>query len=1072
MGDNNKGAKDDLNVLEEIRSFGDYIIQHIPDENVEEPHERVAEESSADLRGIKRCIEWEEYQAHSKKLRTDTHVKGEKIYTNERVFKKHEEEISVKKNGSAESSSSIQYIRNEIAIKRVYKEPSSESRSTESTETEESDLQPAPSVGRRLKSAVLAPVPRGDGLLNNPEQVSTLCEPCAEPSKQKEYVEPDRWPTDHSELDEPHAESPKEKKFFKPSRWPMDHNESGEPYAESPRQKKYFKPSWWPRDHNESGEPYAESPRQKKYFKPSWWPRDHNESGEPYAESARQKKYFKPSWWHRDDNESGEPYAVPARQRKYFKPSWWHRDDNESGEPYAESPRQKKYFKPSWWHRDHNESGESYAESPRQKKYFKPSWWHRDHNESGKPYAESARHKKYCKPSWWHRDHNESGEPYAESARQKKYFKPSWWHRDHNESGEPYAESPRQKKYFKPSWWHRDHNESGEPYPESSKQKKFFKSSRWPTDHDVSDEPYAESSKQKKFFKSSWWPMDHDESGDPYAKSSTQKKFFKPSRWPMDYNVSGEPYTESFKRKKFFRPGRWPMDHDESAEPYAESFRQKKFFKASRWPRYQNESGEPYGKSFKQKKFLKPSRWPTDHHESETFCTPKTPKRHYKSHSWSDEAEIFGVEYTKPVHLEHDRRSLGWFDGDEISDDEWAVEKSRRSNTKEHIKVTEDNILEEEFQEELNNSDEYIEEDLSNSEMNSSSSDAESHSNSGKRPAKKHIKELRGSKHADPQFMHSRSRKSKYYDDYMRKLNYLLHDARFFVMKSSCVENITLSKAKGVWSTLPQNEVKLNEAFHENSNVFLIFSIKGSGRFAGFARLNCESKWDVLPVSWMLPPQIPAESLGGVFKIDWLCRKSLLFVETNHLCNPWNDDKPVRISRDGQEIEPHVGKKLCRLFPIDEGIDLTAILHKSKIPRRRHRSSHSRHRYIEQEEREFDTYGHSHSFGRATWGHVEPDSRKHAKKARGLSPGSSKKKERRDRHPQHYQQENEEVDDSVEPQYPRYYDGAPLPEYYPSMRTHNRHKYLCDQLAEDSSSKTAEGKHMSDEDHHEKKATH
>mgnify|MGYP000574868608 CR=1 FL=1 len=57
----------------------------------------------------------------------------------------------------------------------------------------------------------------------------------------------------------------------------------------------------------------------------------------------------------------------------------------------------------------------------------------------------------------------------------------------------------------------------------------------------------------------------------------------------------------------------------------------------------------------------------------------------------------------------------------------------------------------------------------------------------------------------------------------MTKLNYLFRDARFFVIKSNNAENVTLSKAKGVWSTPPQNEAKLNQAFRESRNVLLIF---------------------------------------------------------------------------------------------------------------------------------------------------------------------------------------------------------------------------------------------------------
>lgn len=175
----------------------------------------------------------------------------------------------------------------------------------------------------------------------------------------------------------------------------------------------------------------------------------------------------------------------------------------------------------------------------------------------------------------------------------------------------------------------------------------------------------------------------------------------------------------------------------------------------------------------------------------------------------------------------------------------------------------------------------------------------------------------------------STSGKIKTYD-YLTKLNYLFRDTRFFLIKSNNAENITLSKAKGVWSTLPQNEANLNQAYRESRNVLLIFSVKESGKFAGFARLGSESRRDVPPVSWVLPPGLSAKVLDGVFKVDWICRKELPFSSTLHLYNPWNEGKPVKIGRDGQEIEPKVAEELCRLFPEDEGIEMTSILRMSK----------------------------------------------------------------------------------------------------------------------------------------------
>lgn len=156
----------------------------------------------------------------------------------------------------------------------------------------------------------------------------------------------------------------------------------------------------------------------------------------------------------------------------------------------------------------------------------------------------------------------------------------------------------------------------------------------------------------------------------------------------------------------------------------------------------------------------------------------------------------------------------------------------------------------------------------------------------------------------------SNSKPGKKSYDYMTKLNYLFRETKFFLIKSNNAENVRISKSKGVWSTLPQNEQNLNQAYKECRNVLLIFSVKESGKFAGFARMASESRHDVPAVDWELPPGISAKALGGVFELDWICKKELSFTCTTHLHNPWNDGKPVKIGRDGQEIEPKVAEEL------------------------------------------------------------------------------------------------------------------------------------------------------------------
>lgn len=165
-------------------------------------------------------------------------------------------------------------------------------------------------------------------------------------------------------------------------------------------------------------------------------------------------------------------------------------------------------------------------------------------------------------------------------------------------------------------------------------------------------------------------------------------------------------------------------------------------------------------------------------------------------------------------------------------------------------------------------------------------------------------------------------------DRHSKMLKYLFRDARFFMIKSNNHENISLAKAKGIWSTPPINETKLSKAFKDCRNVILVFSVRESGAFQGFARLSTDARRDYGPIHWVLPAGLTAKALGGVFKIDWLCRRELSFMKTGDIRNPFNENKPVKIGRDGQEVEPNAGKMLCLEFPHDDGVDLEGIIHK------------------------------------------------------------------------------------------------------------------------------------------------
>ena len=59
--------------------------------------------------------------------------------------------------------------------------------------------------------------------------------------------------------------------------------------------------------------------------------------------------------------------------------------------------------------------------------------------------------------------------------------------------------------------------------------------------------------------------------------------------------------------------------------------------------------------------------------------------------------------------------------------------------------------------------------------------------------------------------------------------------------------------------------------------------------------------------------------LGGVFSVEWICKESLPFQCAHQILNPWNDNKKVQISRDGQVKEsPTSCNNLDKVHTTDE----------------------------------------------------------------------------------------------------------------------------------------------------------
>ncbi|KAF5478371.1 hypothetical protein F2P56_004936 [Juglans regia] len=161
-----------------------------------------------------------------------------------------------------------------------------------------------------------------------------------------------------------------------------------------------------------------------------------------------------------------------------------------------------------------------------------------------------------------------------------------------------------------------------------------------------------------------------------------------------------------------------------------------------------------------------------------------------------------------------------------------------------------------------------------------------------------------------------------------------LYNTRYFIIKSLNHHNIQLSIEKGIWATQVMNEPILEEAFHNSGKVILIFSVNMSGFFQGYAQMMSSVGWRRDNV-WSQGSS-KGNPWGRSFKVKWLCLNDLPFQKTLHLKNPLNEYKPVKISRDCQELSLDIGEALCELLDGKSDVDDSpSSLYRSDLPSKR-----------------------------------------------------------------------------------------------------------------------------------------
>ncbi|GLB38684.1 putative YT521-B-like domain containing protein [Lyophyllum shimeji] len=85
---------------------------------------------------------------------------------------------------------------------------------------------------------------------------------------------------------------------------------------------------------------------------------------------------------------------------------------------------------------------------------------------------------------------------------------------------------------------------------------------------------------------------------------------------------------------------------------------------------------------------------------------------------------------------------------------------------------------------------------------------------------------------------------------------------------------------------------------------------KDQGEAQEAENVETDEKGDELVVADGEEKDVAREDWGESFKVQWICTERLPFTRTRHLRNPWNHDREVKVSRDGTELEPTVGRRL------------------------------------------------------------------------------------------------------------------------------------------------------------------
>lgn len=143
-------------------------------------------------------------------------------------------------------------------------------------------------------------------------------------------------------------------------------------------------------------------------------------------------------------------------------------------------------------------------------------------------------------------------------------------------------------------------------------------------------------------------------------------------------------------------------------------------------------------------------------------------------------------------------------------------------------------------------------------------------------------------------------------------------DAKFFVIKSYSEDDVHKSIKYNVWSSTPNGNKKLENAYEDAQRIalgkrrgcpiFLFFSVNASGQFCGVAEM-------IGPVDFHKDMDFwQQDKWSGSFPVKWHIIKDVPNTNFRHIILENNENKPVTNSRDTQEIRFKQGLEMLKIF--------------------------------------------------------------------------------------------------------------------------------------------------------------